>query len=43
MKNNAAYLSGWLKILNEDSKFIFKVAAEAQKGVDYLIFPEVLI
>jgi antirestriction protein ArdC len=37
LENNAAYLSGWLKVLKEDSKFIFKAAAEAQKAVDYIL------
>lgn len=37
VENNVAYLSGWLKVLKEDSKFIFKVAAEAQKAVDYIL------
>jgi antirestriction protein ArdC len=36
-ENNVAYLSGWLKVLKEDSKFIFKVASEAQKGVDFIL------
>jgi len=37
IENNAAYLAGWLKILKEDSKFIFKAAAEAQKAADYVL------
>lgn len=37
VENNAAYLAGWLKVLREDSKFIFKVAAEAQKAADYIL------
>ena len=37
MENNAAYLAGWLKVLKEDSKFIFKAAAAAQKAVDYIL------
>lgn len=37
IENNAAYLAGWLKVLKEDSKFIFKAAAEAQKAVDYIL------
>jgi antirestriction protein ArdC len=36
-ENNVAYLAGWLKVLKEDSKFIFKVASEAQKGVDFIL------
>lgn len=37
VENNAAYLTGWLKVLKEDSKFIFKVAADAQKAADYIL------
>ncbi|MBK9721992.1 MAG: DUF1738 domain-containing protein [Saprospiraceae bacterium] len=37
VENNVAYLAGWLKVLNEDSKFIFKVASEAQKAADYIL------
>lgn len=36
LENNAAYLASWLKILKEDKHFIFDVAAEAQKAVDYI-------
>ncbi|MCC6816183.1 MAG: DUF1738 domain-containing protein [Saprospiraceae bacterium] len=36
-QNSASYLSGWLKVLKEDPKFIFKVSAEAQKAVDYVL------
>lgn len=36
-ENNVSYLAGWLKVLKEDSKFIFKVASEAQKGVDFIL------
>jgi len=37
VENNASYLAGWLKVLKEDTKFIFKAAAEAQKAVDYIL------
>ena len=37
IENNVAYLAGWLKVLREDSKFIFKVASEAQKASDYIL------
>lgn len=37
IENNAAYLAGWLKVLQTDSKFIFKAAAEAQKAADYIL------
>lgn len=36
-ENNAAYLAGWLKVMREDSRFIFKAAAEAQKAADYIL------
>lgn len=36
-ENSAAYLAGWLKVLREDNRFIFKAAAEAQKAVDYIL------
>jgi antirestriction protein ArdC len=34
--DHAAYLSHWLKVLNEDKQAIFRAAAYAQKAVDYL-------
>ena len=37
MKNNAAYLAGWVQVLKEDSRIIFKAAAEAQKAADYIL------
>jgi antirestriction protein ArdC len=37
VENSASYLAGWLKVLKEDSKFIFKVASEAQKASDYIL------
>lgn len=37
VENNVAYLAGWLKVLKEDSKFIFKVSAEVQKAVVYIL------
>jgi len=43
IENNAAYLAGWLKILKEDSKFIFKAAAEAQKAADYVLNRRLII
>ena len=38
LENNASYINGWLKVLKEDSKFIFRVAKDAQKAVDYLMY-----
>lgn len=37
LENSASYLAGWLKVLKKDSKFIFKVCAEAQKAVDFIL------
>lgn len=37
VENNVAYLAGWLNVLREDSKFIFKVASNAQKAADYIL------
>lgn len=37
LENSASYLDGWLKVLKEDNKFIFKAAAEAQKAADYIL------
>ena len=36
-ENSAAYLAGWIQVLKEDSKVIFKAAAEAQKAADYIL------
>lgn len=35
--NSAAYVQGWLKGLQNDSKFIFAAAAQASKCVDYIL------
>lgn len=37
VENSASYLAGWLKVLKEDSKFIFQVASEAQRAADYIL------
>lgn len=37
VENNVAYLAGWLKVLKEESKFIFKVASDAQKASEYIL------
>ena len=34
---NAAYLGGWLSVLENDTKLIFRAAAEAQRAVDYIL------
>lgn len=36
-ENSAAYLQGWLKVLKQDKKMIFKAAAEASKAVDLIL------
>ncbi|MBK9632895.1 MAG: DUF1738 domain-containing protein [Saprospiraceae bacterium] len=38
--NSASYLADWLEVLQEDSMFIFKVSAEAQRAVDYILCPK---
>ena len=35
--NSAAYISGWLRKLKNDKKFIFDAAAKAQKAVNYIL------
>lgn len=35
-EDHACYLSGWLKVLKNDKRFIFKASADAQRAVDYL-------
>ena len=37
IESNAAYLAGWLDVLKEDSRFIFRAAADAQKAADYIL------
>lgn len=37
LQNAAAYIQGWLKVLKQDKRFIFKASAEAQKAADYII------
>lgn len=37
VENSAGYLAHWLEVLKEDSKFIFKVAADSQKAVDFIL------
>ena len=35
-KEHADYISSWLKVLNDDKRFVFSAAAHAQRAVDYL-------
>jgi antirestriction protein ArdC len=37
VQNHASYLAGWLKVLKEDPRFIFRVSAESQKAVGYIL------
>ena len=36
-EDHAAYISHWLKILQDDNRAIFSAAAQAQRAVDYLV------
>ena len=36
-KNVAAYCKGWIKVLQNDQKIIFKAASMAQKAVDFIL------
>jgi antirestriction protein ArdC len=33
---SAAYVEGWLEVMKEESRAIFRAASEAQKAVDYI-------
>lgn len=35
--NSAAYIKGWLSVLKDDNKAIFKASADAQKACDYIL------
>jgi antirestriction protein ArdC len=35
-EDHAAYIDSWLKVLNDDKRFIFTAAAYAQRAADYL-------
>jgi antirestriction protein ArdC len=35
-QDHAAYIESWLKVLNDDKRFIFTAAAYAQRAADYL-------
>jgi antirestriction protein ArdC len=37
LENHAAYLKHWLKALKDDSRLIFRAAAEANKAVDFIL------
>lgn len=37
IEDHAAYISGWLKVLRDDRRFIFIAAAKAQEASDYLL------
>ena len=35
-ENNASYIANWLEVLKNDTRFIFKAAAHAQRAAEYL-------
>ena len=35
-EENASYIANWMEVLKNDTRFIFKAAAHAQRAVDYL-------
>jgi antirestriction protein ArdC len=35
-EDHAAYINGWIRILKEDKRAIFKAASHATKAADYL-------
>lgn len=37
IEQSAAYVKAWLAALQDDKKFIFKAASEAQKATDWLL------
>ena len=37
LKNNAAYIQGWLERLRNDKRFIVHASAQAQKATDYIL------
>jgi len=36
LEENASYIANWLEVLRNDSRFIFRAAAHAQRAADYL-------
>ena len=36
-ENHHAYLDGWLRIMKQDSSFIFKASSQASKAADYIM------
>lgn len=37
LDNHASYIEGWLSVLKEDKRAIFKAAAQAQKATDWIL------
>ncbi len=37
IEDHAGYIQSWLKALRNDKRFILKIAADAQRGADYLL------
>ncbi|MCF0075209.1 ssDNA-binding domain-containing protein [Dyadobacter sp. CY261] len=42
-EQHAAYIQSWLKVLKDDKRFIFSAASHAQKAVEYLSKPQLVI
>ena len=39
--NSASYIESWLRVLQEDSRFVVQAAGQAQKAADYILGTEV--
>ncbi|MCW3109245.1 MAG: hypothetical protein JWQ09_3751 [Segetibacter sp.] len=37
LENSAAYIQGWLEVLNGDKRFVIKAASQAQRAVSYIL------
>ena len=37
LRNNAAYIQNWLKVLKEDKRFIVSAAGKAEKAVNLIL------
>jgi antirestriction protein ArdC len=37
LENSASYIKGWLKVLQDDKKFVVQASAHAQKAVDHIL------
>lgn len=41
IKNNAAYINSWLRVLKNDVRLVVKASSQAQKAADYILIGEV--